>query len=188
MVVDNEGKVVRHFAFFSAKLRCPAAFGLAYNSGMPKPRVVFATALRKVGEAGAAQEVAQNVFTALARKAWQFSPEDSLIKMSKWLFRSKNRVGGLSPADFPLKSRARIASLGTVDFVYCDVSGYSTSHDYEFAHPAVVSDLIKVLRENASAGAEHGRPLKSPAEAGWPGWLKRPAWVKVAAGPACLVP
>jgi RNA polymerase sigma factor (sigma-70 family) len=47
--------------------------------------IVFATAMRKVGEAGAAQEVAQNVFSALARKAWQFSPEDSL---PAWLHRT----------------------------------------------------------------------------------------------------
>ena len=40
--------------------------------------LVYATALRKVGDAGAAQEVAQNVFAALARKAWQFAPDDSL--------------------------------------------------------------------------------------------------------------
>jgi RNA polymerase sigma factor (sigma-70 family) len=40
--------------------------------------LVFATALRKVQDPGAAQEVAQNVFTALARKAWRFAPDDSL--------------------------------------------------------------------------------------------------------------
>src|SRR5205809_4745556 len=40
--------------------------------------LVFATALRKVEDAGAAQEVAQNVFAVLARKAWQFAPDDSL--------------------------------------------------------------------------------------------------------------
>lgn len=40
--------------------------------------LVFATALRKVEDAGAAQEVAQNVFSALARKAWRFAPDDSL--------------------------------------------------------------------------------------------------------------
>lgn len=40
--------------------------------------LVFATALRKVGEAGGAEEIAQNVFSALARKAWQFAPDDSL--------------------------------------------------------------------------------------------------------------
>jgi RNA polymerase sigma factor (sigma-70 family) len=40
--------------------------------------LVFATALRKVGDAGGAQEISQNVFTALARKAWRFAPDDSL--------------------------------------------------------------------------------------------------------------
>jgi RNA polymerase sigma factor (sigma-70 family) len=40
--------------------------------------LVFATALRKLEDPGAAQEVAQNVFSILARKAWQFGPDDSL--------------------------------------------------------------------------------------------------------------
>lgn len=40
--------------------------------------LVFGTALRKIEDQGAAQEVAQNVFKALARKAWQFAPDDSL--------------------------------------------------------------------------------------------------------------
>src|SRR5262245_12392810 len=40
--------------------------------------LVFGTALRKVEDSGVAQEVAQNVFAALARKTWQFAPDDSL--------------------------------------------------------------------------------------------------------------
>jgi len=40
--------------------------------------LVFATALRTVEDAGAAEEVSQNVFAALGRKAWQFAPDDSL--------------------------------------------------------------------------------------------------------------
>jgi RNA polymerase sigma factor (sigma-70 family) len=40
--------------------------------------LVFATALRKVADAGGAQEISQNVFSALARKAWRFAPDDSL--------------------------------------------------------------------------------------------------------------
>src|SRR5690348_13724376 len=40
--------------------------------------LVYGTALRKVNDPGAAQEVAQNVFGVLARKAWQFAPDDSL--------------------------------------------------------------------------------------------------------------
>ncbi len=40
--------------------------------------LVFATALHKVGDAGGAEEISQNVFSVLARKAWQFAPDDSL--------------------------------------------------------------------------------------------------------------
>ncbi len=40
--------------------------------------LVFATALRKAGEAPGAEEISQNVFSALARKAWRFAPDDSL--------------------------------------------------------------------------------------------------------------
>ncbi len=40
--------------------------------------LVFGTALRKVEDPGAAEEIAQNVFAVMARKAWQFAPDDSL--------------------------------------------------------------------------------------------------------------
>ena len=47
--------------------------------------LVYATALRKTEDPGAAEEVAQNVFAALAKKAWQFGPDDSL---AAWLYRT----------------------------------------------------------------------------------------------------
>lgn len=47
--------------------------------------LVYGTALRKVQEPGAAQEVAQNVFATLARKAWQFAPDDSV---PAWLYKA----------------------------------------------------------------------------------------------------
>jgi hypothetical protein len=47
--------------------------------------LVYATALRKVEDPGATEEVAQNVFGALGRKAWQFAPDDSL---PAWLYRA----------------------------------------------------------------------------------------------------
>ena len=47
--------------------------------------LVYATALRKMEDQGAAEEVAQNDFSALARKAWRFAPDDSL---PGWLYRT----------------------------------------------------------------------------------------------------
>ncbi len=47
--------------------------------------LVYATALRKVGDSGGAEEIGQNVFCALARKAWQFAPHKSL---SAWLYKT----------------------------------------------------------------------------------------------------
>jgi RNA polymerase sigma factor (sigma-70 family) len=52
-----------------------AAFGAVVRRHLD---LVFATALRKVGDAGGAQEISQNVFSVLARKAWRFAPDDSL--------------------------------------------------------------------------------------------------------------
>ncbi len=74
--------------------------------------LVYATALRKLADIGAAEEVAQDVFAALARKAWQFGPDDSL---PAWLYRStllesKRRLRG------ELRRRRRqqtAAELGT---------------------------------------------------------------------------
>jgi RNA polymerase sigma factor (sigma-70 family) len=47
--------------------------------------LVYATAFSKLQDEGAAQEVAQNVFAALARKAWRFAPDDSL---PAWLYKT----------------------------------------------------------------------------------------------------
>ena len=46
--------------------------------------LVYATAWRKLEDSGGAEEVTQNVFTVLARKAWQFAPDSSL---PAWLHR-----------------------------------------------------------------------------------------------------
>jgi len=47
--------------------------------------LVLATALHKVGDTGGAEEISQNVFGVLARKAWQFAPDDSL---PAWLYKT----------------------------------------------------------------------------------------------------
>lgn len=47
--------------------------------------LVYATALRKTSDAPSAQEISQNVFRSLARKAWRFAPDDSV---PAWLYKT----------------------------------------------------------------------------------------------------
>jgi DNA-directed RNA polymerase specialized sigma24 family protein len=49
--------------------------------------LVYGTAFRKVEDSGAAQEISQNVFSAPARKACQFAPDDSV---PAWLRQRRN--------------------------------------------------------------------------------------------------
>ena len=74
--------------------------------------LVYATALRKVTDDGAAEEICQNVFGTLARKAWQFAPDDSL---PSWLHRT-TLLEGKSWLRGELRRRRReqaAAELGT---------------------------------------------------------------------------
>ena len=79
--------------------------------------LVFGTALRKVADAGAAQEIAQNVFAALARKAWRFAPDNSLPAWlhkacptweTAWPLVTECRSGSLTR----LLLKAEIAAIG----------------------------------------------------------------------------
>jgi esterase/lipase superfamily enzyme len=94
------------------------------------------------------------------------SPTDIALKASTLLFGGR-RLGRLNPNTFSPRARQALASFQTLELIDCDVSGFSTTHDYEFAHPAVLSDLILVLRERRDPGAENGRPLRVKVEGVW---------------------
>jgi RNA polymerase sigma factor (sigma-70 family) len=78
--------------------------------------LVFATALRKLEDHGAAQEIAQNVFVALARKAWRFARGDSvpawlhkttLLECKEWLrgeLRRRRREGTAAELETTMKT------------------------------------------------------------------------------------
>jgi esterase/lipase superfamily enzyme len=95
------------------------------------------------------------------------SRTDFALAVSKWLFGGGSRLGNLRPADFTPEFRAKVAQLRGFTLIDCNVSGYSGSHDYAFVHPAVVSDLILLLRDGKPPGAANGRPLGDSREGVW---------------------
>ncbi len=95
------------------------------------------------------------------------SKSDVALSMSNWLFGGRSRLGRLTAEEFTPDARSKLSRLAGFTMIECQVSGHSTSHDYAFAHPAVVSDMILLLRDDRAPGAENGRPLQQPAEGVW---------------------
>lgn len=93
--------------------------------------------------------------------------QDLALELSNWIFGGRNRVGNLTADKFTDDARAKLAHLKNFNMISCDVSGYSSSHDYVFAHPAVLSDLTLLLRDDRAPGAANGRPLDEPWEGIW---------------------
>lgn len=109
----------------------------------------------------------EDLHAVAERTTVYLSKSDFALGVSNWLFGGRSRLGNLTAEKFTPEASENLAKLGNFDLISCDVSGYSTSHDYAFAHPAVVSDLILVLRDRRAPGAANGRPLESPARGIW---------------------
>jgi esterase/lipase superfamily enzyme len=111
--------------------------------------------------------VTENLLRAAKRTTIYTSRRDKAIELADVIFASKRRLGSLGPRDFSPRVRQALARLPNLQFIECRVTHFSTSHDYVFAHPAALSDLILVLRDRRPPGAENGRPLLQPVEGVW---------------------
>lgn len=109
----------------------------------------------------------EDLHLAAHRMTIYFSQTDFALAASAWLFGGGERMGNLTPGKFSPDARRKLAALKSVHMINCDVSGFSTSHDYAFAHPAVASDLILLLRDDLDPGVAHGRPLSAEFEGVW---------------------
>lgn len=113
--------------------------------------------------------VAEELLEAAQRTTIYASNRDRAIGLADLLFASKRRLGTLGNREFSGKMRHLLAEMPKLQFIECNIasSGIVASHDYVFNHPAALSDLILVLRDRRPPGAEHGRPLRQPAEGLW---------------------
>lgn len=109
----------------------------------------------------------ENLVRGAERTVIYFSEHDKALGLADWLFRSSRRVGALHPDDLPPESRPLLAQLSAIELVNCEVKGGGSTHSYLFQHPAAFSDLILLLREGHSPGAEKGRPLTREDDCLW---------------------
>lgn len=109
----------------------------------------------------------EDLHLAANRTTVYLSRTDFALAISKWLFGGGTRVGSLTPEKLTPDARKKLAALKGFSIIDCRVSGHSTSHDYAFAHPAVVSDLILLLRDDRDPGEANGRPLTPTFKGVW---------------------
>lgn len=103
------------------------------------------------------------------------SPEDRALSVSRWLFRSRHRVGQLRPEDIPEKTQRYFQTLGRLDLI--SYEGKRTDlfgHSYFTTNPEVSSDLIELVRYGKGLG-DPGRQLVRTGPVTWrfPGWRDR---------------
>jgi esterase/lipase superfamily enzyme len=107
--------------------------------------------------------------------------KDEALGFSRFLFGSM-RLGKLQPEVFTPQELAALRDSKKLAIIDARVQKPgSFGHSYFYSNPAVSSDLILVLRNQAPPGAEYGRPLHASANGFWyiddkyPGATTRPA-------------
>lgn len=94
------------------------------------------------------------------------SAKDRAIGIADIFFGSDVRLGQSTFADFDPRVQTLVGALPNVDLIECRVKTRD-SHLYLFEHPAALSDMVRLVREQRPAGAEHGRPLEPVAPGFW---------------------
>ena len=96
------------------------------------------------------------------------SPTDARLRLADFVFGSKDRLGQSHVRDQTPRRAELLQHLPDIQFIDARVAGsWGGSHVYFYAHPAVSSDLILLLRDNRRPGAATGRPLAREADGFW---------------------
>ncbi len=119
------------------------------------------------GEVFASRLIFENMAMIANRIVVYSSSNDKAVGIADFLFKSRARLGTLSQETVKPAGQRLLAQVPSIQLIRCDVSGFGTTHDYAFTHPAPFSDLILVLRDGRKPGKEHGRPLTPLGGAFW---------------------
>jgi esterase/lipase superfamily enzyme len=102
--------------------------------------------------------VAEDTVASVRTVTVYLNPRDGALGFAQLLV-SGQRVGRLSPGDFTEEEWRRMGVLGNVNFVDVEAAGGRLGHGYFRDNPAVLSDIILILRTGALPGSAE-RPLE----------------------------
>ncbi len=95
------------------------------------------------------------------------SPNDKAVGLSAWLFGGTRRMGQLQFGDLGENIGQFIKHHPIMSIVDVRADTGFLGHGYFSSNPAVLSDVILVLRDKRAPGAEHGRPLIDAESGFW---------------------
>ena len=95
------------------------------------------------------------------------SGEDKAIGIAGWFFASVQRIGRLGKEDLNEAQVDAIQNWNTGEVVNVRVDAGFIGHGYFIDDPAVLSDMILLLRDGRKAGEEYGRPLDREQSGFW---------------------
>lgn len=87
------------------------------------------------------------------------SQDDKAIGISAWLFASLQRLGQMLEGDLNKFQLKQLKKLPQINLIRVKANLDFLGHGYFISNPAVLSDLILILRDDRDPGAENGRPL-----------------------------
>ncbi|MHC5005313.1 MAG: alpha/beta hydrolase, partial [Planctomycetota bacterium] len=105
------------------------------------------------------RQTAEQVIRGINEIVLYRSEEDKAIGLSAWLFGSLQRLGRLVRSDLTPQQQTGLQKSTQVQIIDARVRAGFLGHAYFVTNPAVLSDLILVMRDGRPPGAEHGRPL-----------------------------
>ena len=108
----------------------------------------------------AVQRIAAERLTGVCQRTTIYlNQNDRAIELTEWLFPSITRLGQLRLGDLTPSQRAALSCMEGLNLIDVRVKTDFLDHAYFTSNPAVLSDLILLLRDNRAPGIAHGRPL-----------------------------
>jgi esterase/lipase superfamily enzyme len=86
---------------------------------------------------------------------------------AKFVFKGGDRLGTMNAADLTPQQKKSLAMFPQLQIIDAHIKSDMIGHAYFHTNPAVSSDLILVLRDNAGPGTEHGRPMTHREDGFW---------------------